>query len=189
MHGNSTLSEIAGRVREFLFDEKVAATPDPETWMRVRVCGYSSGRPLAEVWEVLIQGQKCDAPALVQGEDVFGPRWDGEYEALDRLILGLGTKAPDAIASAFGIKPADLAAGYSKLTDPLAELVSLPAMPVQDAIDLARFMVEITTGFIRFGVRRQPKTVGGPVEIAAITKHEGFKWVQRRHFYPAALNP
>jgi hypothetical protein len=29
----------------------------------------------------------------------------------------------------------------------------------------------------------------GPIEIAAITKHEGFKWIERRHFYPPELNP
>ena len=58
--------------------------------------------------------------------------------------------------------------------------------PIQDAIDLARFMVETTKGFIRFAINR-PKTVGGEVEIAAITKHEGFNWVQRKHFYPHDL--
>jgi len=77
----------------------------------------------------------------------------------------------------------------ARLMRHLYEDVSLPAMPVQDAIDLARFMVETTIGFTRFAVMRQPKVVGGPVEIAAITKHEGFRWVQRRHFYPAELNP
>jgi hypothetical protein len=34
-----------------------------------------------------------------------------------------------------------------------------------------------------------PQTVGGPIEIAAISKHEGFKWVQRKHYYTRDLNP
>jgi hypothetical protein len=34
---------------------------------------------------------------------------------------------------------------------------------------LAQFMVDITKGFIRFAIKRA-KTVGGSVEIAAITK-------------------
>ena len=53
-----------------------------------------------------------------------------------------------------------------------------PAMPIQDAIDLARFLVETTIRFVRFAVFL-PKSVGGAVEIAAITKHEGFRWVHR----------
>jgi hypothetical protein len=64
----------------------------------------------------------------------------------------------------------------------------LPAAPIQDAIDLARFMVETTAGFVRFSITYK-KTVGGPVEIAAITKYEGFKWVQRKHFFSSEFNP
>ena len=55
-------------------------------------------------------------------------------------------------------------------------------MPIQDAIDLARFLVETTIGFIKFAVFL-PKSAGGAVQIAAITKHEGFRWVQRRRFH------
>ena len=62
----------------------------------------------------------------------------------------------------------------------------IPAMPIQDAIDVARFAVETATKFARYGLR--PETVGGPTEIAVITKHEGFKWVARKHYYPAELN-
>lgn len=60
-------------------------------------------------------------------------------------------------------------------------------MPIADAIELARFMVETTIKFVGFNL--QHETVGGPIEIATITKHEGFKWVQRKLFYTAAMNP
>jgi len=46
--------------------------------------------------------------------------------------------------------------------------------------------LETTIGFVRFAVFL-PKSVGGAVEIAAITKHEGFRWVQRKSFYPAGI--
>jgi hypothetical protein len=52
-------------------------------------------------------------------------------------------------------------------------------MPIHDAVDLARCFVEPTNGFVKFSVAR-PKTVGGSIAIAAITKHEGFQWVQRQ---------
>jgi hypothetical protein len=54
-------------------------------------------------------------------------------------------------------------------------------MPIQDAIDLARYLIELTIGFVRFS--SGAPTVGGSVEIAAITKHEGFRWVQRTRHY------
>jgi hypothetical protein len=82
------------------------------------------------------------------------------------------------------VPEADAAALQEKLVRELYATLSVPAMPIQDAIDLARFLVETTIGFVRFGVFL-PKTVGGAVEIAAITKHEGFRWVQHKGFHPA----
>src|ERR1019366_5438271 len=76
----------------------------------------------------------------------------------------------------------------AKLLPHTFETLIMGAAPIQDAIELARFMVETTKGFIRFAINR-PKVVGGATEIVAITKHEGFKWVQRKLFYPQELNP
>jgi hypothetical protein len=184
-----TMEEVAGRVREFLYEEKVVPLAGQEYFMRLRICGYSAGRPQPEVWEVVILGRQCAPPARIQGENEFGQRWDGEYDALDRLMLGYGSKFVPTLMNNLNITEQKAQALMPELTKQLSETMVLPAMPVQDAIDLARFMVETTIGFMRFAVLRQPKVVGGPVEIAAITKHEGFRWVQRRHFYTAALNP
>ena len=52
------------------------------------------------------------------------------------------------------------------------ETLIVNAATIQETIDLARFLVETTKGFILFAVRRE-KTVGGPVEIAAIARHGG----------------
>ena len=92
-----TLRDVAIRLRSFLFEEKVKAYSG-SVWTRVRICGYSAGRPLAEVWEVLLLGPDSPAPIQVQGEQEFGIRWDGEYEALSCLIFGLGTKFEEAAA-------------------------------------------------------------------------------------------
>jgi len=182
-----TLKAVAGRVRQFLYEEKVISVT-AEAWMRIRIAGYSAGRPLSEVWEVFIRGKECDEPMQIQGENDFGPRWDGEYEPLNRLILGQASGLLDALTEG-GIPKEQIKDICDKITPKCGQLLSLPAMPIQDAIDLARFFVETTIGFEKFSVLKQPKTVGGAVEIAAITKHEGFRWVQRKHFYQTSLNP
>ena len=182
-----TMEEVAGRVREFLFEEKSAAQGFSAA-MQLRLCGYSAARPQPEIWEVLLREKECDAPKLMQPEQGFGVNWDGEYEALDRLILGVATGFSEA-ARALGLPDEQLREAQRQIIGRLYEPLVMAAMPIQDAIDLARFLVETTAGFVRFSLRKQPKTVGGPVEIAAITKHEGFRWVQRRHFFSAALNP
>ena len=180
-----SVEQVSVRVRQFLFEEKSRAL-GVNVWTKVRLCGYSAGRSLAEVWEIQLMGPDCAAPKQIQGEQDFGPLWDGEYEALDRLIFGLGTKFNEA-SMKHGLTVAQAVEARAKLAPELYELLFLEAMPIQDAVDLARFLVQTTIGFVKFSVGRT-KTVGGPIEIAAITKHEGFRWIERRHFYPPELN-
>ncbi|MBP0495785.1 hypothetical protein [Roseomonas indoligenes] len=92
-----TLEDVAHRLRTFLFEERVQAG-DEDTSLQLRVCGYSAGRPLAEVWEVNIVGRACPAPRCIMGEEGFGVLWDGQYEALNRLILGTGFEIGAALA-------------------------------------------------------------------------------------------
>jgi hypothetical protein len=177
-----TMEQVAGRLRDFLFEEKAAPCPEP-TDLQVRLCGYSAGRPLAEVWEVSMTGQACPPPRCIMQETAFGVLWDGQYEALNRLVLGLGFDVGGTLVK-HGLPAGDAARLQEELVRDLYATLSVPAMPIQDAVDLARFLVETTIGFVRFAVFL-PKNVGGAVEIAAITKHEGFRWVQRKGFRPA----
>jgi hypothetical protein len=181
---NYTMDHVTSRVDTF-FTER-AKEADFKQFLLLRICGYSSRRPLPEVWQVAFNEGKHLEPTCVQSENNIGPRWDGEMEALDRMILGLGAVSPEVVAS-IGMMDEQVREVSQKLIPHLYENLILPAAPIQDAIDLARFMVETTKGFIRFSIKRA-KTVGGAVEIAAITKHEGFKWVQRKHFFPHDLN-
>lgn len=174
---NFTMEQIALRLRKFLFEEKSVAH-GATTWTKVRLCGYSSGRSLAEVWEVNLMGESSPPPICIQREQEFGLRWDGEYEALDRLVFGLGTRF-NQFAVKHGLSEQQAAALRESLVPELYELLFIEAMPIRDAIDLARYLVETTIGFVKFSVSR-PKIVGGPIEIAAITKHEGFQWIQHR---------
>jgi len=62
----------------------------------------------------------------------------------------------------------------------------MPRQPGAHLRVLVRGVVvnEATIGFVRFAVFL-PKSVSGAVEIASITKHAGFCWIQRKSFYPA----
>jgi hypothetical protein len=182
---NYTMESVTSRVHEF-FSEK-AKESDFKFFLLLRVCGYSSGRPLPEVWQVGLNEGKAFDPFRVQSEDEFGIRWNGEEEALNRMIFGVGTVTENG-AKAIGVTQDQLAELLKKLIPHTYENLILPAAPIQDAIDLSRFLVETTVGFVQYSVMRA-KTVGGPIEIAVITKHEGFKWVQRKHFFSAEFNP
>jgi hypothetical protein len=184
-----TIEGVAIKARKFLFEEsylKAYTTPPPGFFMGYRVCGYSASASLSEVWEFSISGSDCPAPYQIQAAGEFGLRWAGENEALDRLLLGVSCGLKNWLVDQGIVQSSAIDKVFSQIIGQFGSNLVIPAMPIQDAIDVARFAVETASKFARYGLR--PETIGGPVEIAAITKHEGFKWVARKHYYTADLN-
>jgi hypothetical protein len=103
-----------------------------------------------------------------------------------RLTHGFDPQAIDVLVSANVIDP-------DKVQDAVQALQALQvpavpaAMPFVDAVGYAKFLVEVTEGYCYYSLG--PNTVGGPIELAGLSRHEGFKWISRKHYYPAALNP
>jgi hypothetical protein len=182
-----TIEEVAAKAKDFFEEQykKAYAIPVPGYFLGYRVCGYSAQGVLPEAWEIRILEDSSEGPVKIYEDNQFGPRWSGESEALDRLILGVGSKTEEALI-ALGAPPDIARQTLSSLVSYLYANLYLPAMPIQDAIDLARFLVETAVNFSHFSLR--PATVGGPIEIATITKHEGFKWVTRKHYFTKEFN-
>jgi hypothetical protein len=72
-----------------------------------------------------------------------------------------------------------------KLVQSLEPVVH-PTMPIQDAIDLVHLLVDTTCGYVRFAPG--PATVAPPIDSAAITRHDGFRWIRRKHYYSQESN-
>ena len=58
--------------------------------------------------------------------------------------------------------------------------IAFEGMPLQDAIDLAVYLVEMTTGRYRFAVGAPP--CSGELDVAVITPR-GFTWVYRKSWH------
>lgn len=184
-----TIEEVAIRSRRFLYEESYLsafAQPPADFFMGYRVCGYSGQASLPEVWEFIIAGPDCGIPYQIQGVNEFGLRWAGENEALDRLMLGAASGMMHWLTQKGLVQPQDADALQTEFINQFCSPLALPAMPIQDAIDVAKFAVETAAKYAKYGLR--PETIGGPIELAAITKHEGFKWVSRKHYYSEELN-
>ncbi len=60
-------------------------------------------------------------------------------------------------------------------------------MPNQELATLAESLVDLTSLKRRMSAERE--TVGGDIDVAIISKSEGFVWIKRKHYFPADLNP
>jgi hypothetical protein len=154
--------------------------------------GYSSGEPLGESWSIEMTNGVAGTPVELRKKDDPGISWGGQGEVLSRIVQGYSPSLFQILAqTGRGPQGGPMTPGQlmqtlgPALTSLQAPIVFAP-MPIQDAIDLARFLVHSAVMFSRF--TPGPQMVGGMVEIAAITKHEGFKWISRKHYYDQMLN-
>ena len=183
--GEQTVSLVAELAKRFFFDHHYqAAYQDAHNSPPIGfvIAGYSDQASLAEEYELqILSAQECIGPRLIRQQSDSGANWYGQIEPITRLILGYSSELPRVLVDDLGIPPDQIQPILLLLQQKLSAPVVAPAMPIQDAIDLAEFLVNVAISYARF-IPGAP-TVGGPIEIAAITKHEGFKWIRRKHYY------
>ena len=107
--------------------------------------------------------------------------------SLTRLLLGFASNLPALLEAEFPENHAQFVAAFNKIRPMISVPLVQAAMPLQDAIDLARYLADLTIKFSTFAPGAS--IVGGPIEIAAVTKHEGFKWVTRKYYFDSSFNP
>lgn len=184
-----TMPEVADKARRFFFDEhyqRLAEKPAGDHELQFWVGGNGAKETHGEIWRITIRNGQCDAPEKIAGQGDFRISYAGQPEAINRLVNGYSQLLPQALLDA-GLDPGELNGLLAHIeARTYAPMVS-PAMPVSDAIALADFLVETTKQFVRF--LPGADTVGGETDICVVNKHEGFKWVRRKHHFKAELNP
>jgi hypothetical protein len=192
---NYKMEDICKKLADFL-QTKCEQQPSPArdaANIGLLLAGYSSGESLGETWRVEIEKGRAKSPQREIPPDQAGVSWGGMGEAIHRILLGFSPQLFQVLADVSGGNgnPSSTAKELNDQLNQLliaklqANLVFAP-MPIQDAIDLGKFLVHSAIMFSRFLPGHQ--MVGGPIEIAAITKHEGFKWIERKHYFDQTLN-
>jgi hypothetical protein len=184
-----TVKDVAVSVRKFFFEDLYTPTFKESTdkpQLGIIVAGYSSNQGMAEEYQINIINGDCGDPELLRPKELSGLTWNGEPEAITRLVLGFSPQLPYVLQHNLGVPPDQIGPAMQVLQEGLQAPLIIPAMPLQDAIDLAYFLVDTTVQYSRF-IPGAP-TVGGPIEVAVISKHEGFKWIRRKHYYSRELN-
>ncbi|MFT3674215.1 hypothetical protein [Aestuariivirga sp.] len=60
------------------------------------------------------------------------------------------------------------------------------SMSKKELAEMAHALVELTSKKRRFSSDQE--TVGGPIDVAIVTRNEGLIWIQRKHYFDPALN-
>ena len=157
----------------------------PETSLGFLIAGYSKGEGHPEMFLININDRKIEEPEELNADDPLSISWFGETLFLTRLLLGFDERLLE-IFEDNGVDGETINNILRDCREKLQLPLGVPAMPIKDAIDLVKFLADISVNSSRFVPGSQ--VIGGPIDIAVITKHEGFKWIQRKHYYDKDLN-
>ena len=69
--------------------------------------------------------------------------------------------------------------------DPIIRVVAM--LPKDELAAMAESLVSLTS--FKRKVTMETETVGGPIDVAVISKGDGFIWIKRKHYFKSELNP
>jgi hypothetical protein len=150
-------------------------------------------------------GNECRIIAFAQ-EDMATTFMNGVnpqvYEFLDNYLIQMFNRLPELLEKEkigkeekkkFTSKVDKL---LEKFTDDFIEhmrekhavpvLSMVTSLPKDELAAMAESLVNLTA--FKRRITQDIETVGGPVDVAVISKGDGFIWVKRKHYFPADLN-
>ena len=139
------------------------------------VGGYTGQKFFPEEYTMHVPITKTYRPRPDKdGKPNFGANWYGMTDAIVRFHHGRDDRIFQIIRN-HGISDEVLADIKEEIGRELQYPILFNAMPLGDAIEYARFLVELTIARFRYVVGAE--VCGGKVNIAAITRKDGFNIV------------
>ncbi len=77
---------------------------------------------------------------------------------------------------------------YSRQTYINPVLTSVRISPKEDLAIMAESLVNLTSFKRQVSIDKFSSTVGGPIDVAVISKGDGFIWIRRKHYFSPELN-
>jgi hypothetical protein len=181
------VKEFAQELGDFFMTQWTRQMPadfPPGQDMVFIVGGFDENAPYGRVFEVQIPSRP--APRELQDKaGEFGPVWGGQRELVDRLLQGYDPQAEELVAVALKLTPADRQTMKDSLA-PLGLAIPYPFLPLQDCVDLSMFLIRMTIAVQRWQVAI--RGVGGAIDVATITKTDGFRPVQLKQIVGESSN-
>lgn len=143
-----------------------------------------------EVVHSFMQG--IDANLLEFIEHSTRDLFSGAVTEILRLVSENDSQLGDHLAGVSGATDTVLAGLFSawrqRQQDFWAPVVAnVSSLPKDELAAMAEAFVNLTKFRRRVAMDRE--TVGGPIDVAVITKGDGFVWSNRKHYFDPALNP
>lgn len=125
---------------------------------------------------------KVEVPSSPKPEErhpkEFGVTWGGQMGPIFRLIKGFDPELPSKVQTFLNLTEEQKTQLVTHLEQELSLRIPYPFLPLQDCVDLSILLIRTTMEIQNWLI--DVRGVGGAIDVATITRTEGFKPVQRK---------
>ena len=175
--------DFAQRLRDFFMARWQESSPPPNytgPGVTFLIGGYDEEEPYGKVFLLEVPGNPALQPRN-DGHDNFGMTWGGQLEIANRLIQGFDPALPAALREKLGPDGPAIEQLLEEIRPALEFKIPNNILPLQDCIDLATFLIRTTMTAQRLA--DTVRGVGGPIEVAVITRTRGLEFIQRKQLH------
>lgn len=141
------------------------------------VGGYDENAAYGRVFEISIPTKPAPKEHYEKPGD-FGIVYGGQREYVDRLIQGFDDKLPVCVQKFLNLSDKQRMELREYLRNNLTAHIPYAFLPLQDCVDVSIFLIKTTILMQKWIV--DVRGVGGAIDVAIITKIDGFKSVQQK---------
>jgi hypothetical protein len=180
--GRMTVTDFAKRLSDFFLKQWNAAKMpvNGAEDMIFLVAGYDDeNAAYGRIYEVRVPSKPVPEE-LIAGQ--FGATWGGQREVTDRMLAGFDPQLPMLVQEHLNVPANERQAAADALAVFLKTKLTSPIpwqfLPLQDCIDLSICLLRTTITLQKWivGIRG----VGGAIDLATITRIDGFNPVQQK---------
>ncbi len=171
------VEEFAAKLSEFFLRQWNNIMPSELVGddMIFLVGGYDKGEAYGRLYQFTIPSMP---KPVEQSVDEFGVIWGGQAELTHRLLNGFDPLLPRQIKENFALSDYSEEEIYHSLRKKLAVPIPYLFLTLQDCVDLSILLIRMTIEVQSFclGVRG----VGGAIDVATITRTDGFQAIRQK---------
>lgn len=141
------------------------------------VGGYDKDAAYGRVFLFQIPGDS-DPTEQQPGDTNFGMTWGGQLEIASRLVHGFDPALPSIVGKELNLDKKRVDELYETMRKHLQFPIPYQVLPLQDCVDLAIFLIRTTVIAQRLAIGI--RGVGGPIDVAVVTRTGGLKYIQQK---------
>jgi hypothetical protein len=173
-----SVEDFAKKLSEFFVDQWNTRMPPgvfPGSMIFI-VAGFDEKAAYGRVFEIQIPNAPVPIERLMASE--FGPLFGGQQEITARLLNGVDIPGLMAIKQELALDDVRIKTLETKIAEASSAKIPYQFLPLQDCVDLSMLLVRTTTQLMEY--QTSVRGVGGAIDIATITRQEGFCYVQHK---------